>query len=69
MNRGFIQLIIIVIMAVVILSLLGVSISAFVNNSTLRDNFAYLWSWLTSLWNNFAGQYFWQFFNFVRSKV
>ena len=50
---GFIQLIIIVILSVVVLSLLGVSISSLINNKTLRENFALLIKGSRWLWDNY----------------
>ena len=50
---GFIQLLIIIILLIVILSLLGVSISSFVHNTTLRENFAFVWSWIVHIWNTY----------------
>lgn len=52
-HRGFIQLIIIIVLSVTILSLLGISISSFINNTTLRDNFALLWHGVTWIWQQY----------------
>jgi glycosylphosphatidylinositol transamidase (GPIT) subunit GPI8 len=52
-NGGFIQLIIIIILSVVILSLLGVSISSLINNKTLRENFDLLMKGVRWLWDNY----------------
>jgi len=68
-NRGFVQLIIIIILTIVILSLLNVSIRSFTSNTTLRENFAYSWEWITWLWNSFIARYFWEVVNFVKSMI
>ena len=52
-NGGFVQLIIIIILSVVILSLLGVSISSLINNKTLRENFELLVKGVRWLWDNY----------------
>lgn len=48
---GFFQLIVIFILIVVILSLLGVSLSNLIGNPVMRDNFSFLWKWTVWLWN------------------
>jgi len=54
-KKGIIQLAIIIILSVVILSLLGVSISSLFNNKTLRENLGTLWEGIRWLWNTYAG--------------
>lgn len=44
---------VILVMGVIIISMLGISISSFINNTTLRDNFSYLWQGVTWLWGNY----------------
>lgn len=56
-NQGFIQLIVIIILSVTILSLLGISISSFINNTTLRDNFALLWHGAVWIWQHYIAPY------------
>ena len=56
-DQGFVQLIIIIVLSVVILSLLGVSISSFINNTTLRENFALLWHGVVWIWQNYIAAY------------
>lgn len=52
-NGGFIQLIIIIVLSVIILSLLGVSISSLINNKTLRENFSLLLQGIRWLWDHY----------------
>ena len=68
MNRGFIQLIIIIVLSVIILSLLGISIQSFVNNTTLHQNFTYLFAWIAWLWQTYIAHYFWAALNTLRGK-
>ncbi len=68
-SSGFIQLIIIIILSVVILSLLGVSIGSLMNNKTLRENFATLWSWTTWAWHNFLKDYAVSTWNFIKMQI
>jgi len=56
-DQGFIQLIIIIVLSVVILSLLGVSISSFINNTTLRENFSLVWHGVIWVWQNYIAPY------------
>jgi len=68
-SSGFIQLIIIIILSVIILSLLGVSISSLLNNKTLRENFATLWDWTMWVWNNFLKEYTIATWRFIKTKI
>lgn len=52
-KQGFIQIIIIAVLLVIILSLLGVSLSALFSNPILRDNFGFLGRWMAVLWDNY----------------
>lgn len=51
-NEGFIQLIIILVLFVVILSLLGVSLSALFQDKTLKENFSFVWNAVNFAWQN-----------------
>lgn len=69
MDKGFIQLIIILLLSLIIISMLGVSVSSFINNKTLRENFSLLWQALVWLWQNYLlaqAQAVWQF---LRARV
>lgn len=57
-NKGFIQIIIIVVLLVIILSLLGVSLSSLFSNPVLQQNFGFLGNWLIKLWTNYLSQPF-----------
>ena len=62
-EKGFIQIIIIVILLVIILSLLGVSLSALFSNPILKQNFGFLGEWLSGLWNSYLAAPFRYVFN------
>ena len=64
-NRGFIQLIVILALVVVILSLLGVSLSNLFQNPTLKDNFSFIGNALNNLWSSWFGQTVGVVWNFV----
>ena len=51
MERGFFQLIVIFLLIVVILSLLGVSLSNLTGNPILQDNLSFLWNWTIFVWD------------------
>jgi hypothetical protein len=53
MEKGFIQLIIIILLVVIVLSLLGVSFLDVSKNKTLKENFSYIFSGLKSVWDNY----------------
>lgn len=52
-NKGFIQLLIILVLFIIILSLLGVSLGALFENKILRDNFNFVWKSSANIWNNY----------------
>ena len=49
-HQGFVQLIIIFVLFLVILSLLGVSLSSFIQNKTLKENFSFVFDFLRLAW-------------------
>jgi len=57
MNKGIIQLIIIIVLSVVILSLLGVSLRALLTDQTLLENFIFLWEFLKHVWGTYVWPY------------
>lgn len=68
-NQGFIQLIIILVLSIVILSLLGVSVSSFLNDQTLRENFSFVRDLTKRLWNDYGLNYAKSIWNLIRSKL
>lgn len=56
-NKGIIQLIIIIVLSVIILSLLGVSLRTLFTDQTLKENFVFLWKFLRYGW----GTYIWPY--------
>jgi len=62
---GFIQLIVILVLFIVILSLLGVSLSSVSQNEIVRDNFGFIRDWAVFIWNNYLktpSLFVWNFF-------
>ena len=51
MNRGFVEVILAVIILIIILSLFGVSLAKIFDNQMVKDNFGFIWSWARPLWN------------------
>lgn len=49
-HQGFVQLIIILVLLLVILSLLGVSLSSLIQNKTLKENFSFVFNFLRLAW-------------------
>ena len=64
-TSGIIQLAVIIILAVVVLSLLGVSLSSLINNQTLTENFIFLWGWVKWVWINYASALFWKLWDII----
>lgn len=52
-QKGFIHIIVIFIMAIIILSLLGVDFASFLKNETLRSNFKLVWDGAKSVWKKY----------------
>lgn len=63
-KSGFIQLILILILFIVILSLLGISISSVFENKLVRDNFSFVWDWLDFIWQRWLAGPFWTVWDF-----
>jgi len=61
-ERGLIQLIVIVILAIIILSLLGISVKSLIDklpaNNTLGDNFSYVWNSIKEFFNEYIADSF-----------
>ncbi len=52
-KRGFIQILIILVLLIVIISLLGVSLGELFSNKTLKDNFSYVFGGINFVWENY----------------
>ena len=68
-NRGFIQLVVILVLLVVILSLLGVSLSALFENKTLQENFGFIGTGFKNLWGSGFGETVQAIWNLVWNGV
>ncbi len=53
MNKGFFQLIVIFLLIIVIMSLLGVSLSKLTENPALKENLSFLWNWISFILKDF----------------
>ena len=65
MERGFIQIIIILLLFVVVLSLLGVSLRSMTGNPLVRTNFGYVWEtgqWLWDSYLSYPARFLWKVF-------
>ena len=58
-NQGFIQIMIIMLFLVIILSLLGVSLTALFGNPILQENFSFIKNGIKWIWNNYLSVPFW----------
>jgi len=50
-NKGFIQTFIIIALLIIILSLLGISLSSLFSDTLIKENFFFLIGWLSKAWN------------------
>jgi hypothetical protein len=53
MQRGFIQLIVIVALLIIVISLLGVNLKDVAGNPLVKGNFSYVYNFSTWLWDNY----------------
>lgn len=56
-DRGFIQLVIILLLSVLVLSLLGVSLQGLFNDKTIRENFVFVWQTISYGWRTYVWPY------------
>lgn len=57
MQKGFIQLIVILILMLVIASLLGADLSSLYKNKTLQTNFSVAWQGIAKIWDRYVLPY------------
>jgi hypothetical protein len=64
-NRGLIQLLILLLIALIVLGYYGISVRSAVNNPTTQDNISYVWNGTVNIWDDYlqapAG-YLWNIF-------
>lgn len=64
-KNGFIHIIIIFVMAIIIISLLGVDLNNLIKNQNLKNNFKIVWDAIKDVWNKYLinpSQIVWNFF-------
>ncbi len=52
-DRGFLKMIILVVIAILILSYFGFNIKDIAESETSKSNFSYVWGFLSYVWNTF----------------
>ncbi len=67
-QKGIVQLLVIIVLFVIILSLLGVSISSLINDKTLRENFALLWKGVTWIWDQYLAEQVKTIWHLIRDR-
>lgn len=50
-NRGFIKLILIIVVALIVLGYFGYNLKDIVSSPTVHDNLVYVWDLIVRLWN------------------
>jgi O-antigen/teichoic acid export membrane protein len=64
-NRGLIRTIVLVIVALLIISYLGLNLRDIIDSQTFQDNWAYVKEIITSIWNNYLSG----IFNFIWNNI
>ena len=67
-NRGFIEILLAVVVVVIILSLLGISLGSIFGNQLLKDNFGFIWNWIVFSWQ-WLTSFLANILSFVREQV
>ena len=52
-KRGFIKLILLIVIALIVLGFFGYNLRDIVGSPTVKDNLAYVWGFAVTLWDNF----------------
>lgn len=52
-NRGFIKMILLIVIALIVLGFFGYNLRDIVNKPVVHDNLAYVWGIVVYLWNTF----------------
>ena len=69
MNRGLIQLILIIVIAVVVLGYFGFNIRSIVESPAVQENLGFLWGLTRTLWSNYLSQPFGWFWDNIGRPV
>ncbi len=57
MNKGFLKIIVLLIVVIIILSLFKLRISAIFENQFVKENFGFVWDLLKSGWDKYLADY------------
>ena len=57
-DRGFIKLILLIVIALVVLGFFGYNLRDIINSPSVHDNLAYVWDLVVRFWNTFLAQPF-----------
>ncbi len=68
-KKGFVKEILLVVIAIIILSYLGINIKDILDSESVKNNFLYVWELLVSIWNNYIAGAFIKIFSFIISLV
>lgn len=53
MNKGFLKIIVLLIVVIIILSLFKIRINAIFDNQFVKENFGFIWDMIKSFWNKY----------------
>lgn len=68
-QSGFIRTILIIVILIIILSIFKVSLQNIFDNQFVKDNFSFVWKWITYVWDNFLGKPVMYVFNFFKDYI
>jgi hypothetical protein len=53
-NKGFVKLVILILVGILILSYFGIDLRGLVNSDATRENVSYVWSFIQGLWYDYV---------------
>jgi len=68
-QSGFIRTILIVVILIIVLSIFRVSLKSIFDNQFVKDNFSFVWTGITYVWDNFLGQPVMYVYNFFKDNI
>lgn len=57
MNKGFLKIIVLLIVVIIILSLFKIRINAIFDNQFVKENFGFIWDMMKSGWEKYLADY------------
>ena len=68
-NKGFVKLIILIIIGIAILSYFNIDIRSILDSNSFRDNLSYVWNFIWNIWSNYIKGPFVFLLNWILGKI